>query len=79
MSVCQGCKAEIVWALTSAGKSMPLDPEPHPDGNVEAMQDQDGRWHVIAVHPGPDLFGGTRYHSHFTTCPKADDFKRKKR
>lgn len=78
MASCAGCKAEIVWATTPKGKSMPLDPEPNPDGNVEVIVDRYGRWHVVAVHSGPDLFGGVRHHAHWTTCPKRDDFRRKK-
>lgn len=73
--MCRGCKARIVWAITPKGKSMPLDPEPSPDGNVEVVTDANGRWHVVAVHPEPDLFGGIRYLSHFVTCPKSKEFR----
>ena len=28
MSLCRGCGASIDWITTTAGKSMPVDPEP---------------------------------------------------
>lgn len=62
MSKCKGCEAEIVWKTTQGGKAVPLDPP----------------------KKGYILIGGgvakltDYYTSHFVTCPKADDFRKKK-
>jgi len=63
----------VVWAKTEArGKSIPLDPEPHPDGNVVLVPVPQSR-HAVArvlqatalpVDPGD----GPAYLSHFVTC-----------
>lgn len=34
MSTCRSCDAEIRWARTIAGKAMPLNRDPDPNGNV---------------------------------------------
>lgn len=51
------------WARTVNGKSIPLDPEPVPGGNVEL---RDG----LACVVKPD--GAARYVSHFATCKNAN-------
>lgn len=65
-SVCKGCGATVWWVTTAAnGKAMPLDPDPHPDGNVEMVN---GR---AVVHPkGQPTLGATgeRYMPHHATC-----------
>jgi hypothetical protein len=48
---------------------MPLDPEPHPTGNMALV---DGVAHFVAPD-GKDA----RYRSHFATCPDADKHRRK--
>lgn len=75
MSLCRSCDAEILWATTAAGKAMPLDAVPNPNGNVEAVCDAHGRWSVVAVYKGPDLFGAVRYMPHHATCPNADEHR----
>jgi hypothetical protein len=79
MSKCRGCDADINWASTPAGKSMPLDPEPHPDGNIEAHVDGSGRWHVDIVHADSQstMFTPNLYLSHFVTCPNAEEFRKR--
>lgn len=34
MSACKACGAAIKWARTTNDKSIPVDAEPNPDGNV---------------------------------------------
>lgn len=34
MSVCSSCRRPILWCVTEGGKRMPIDPEPHSEGNV---------------------------------------------
>ena len=71
MSTCKGCGASILWATAAVtGKVMPLNLPPDPEGNL--MVGSDGK--VRAV--GGDG-GGRRYSSHFATCPRAGDFRKR--
>jgi hypothetical protein len=64
---CRSCGQRMLWAKTESGKSIPLDPEPAPDGNVAL----DG---AVAMVLGPEAAaqcraaGGRLYKSHFATC-----------
>ena len=73
-----------MWTVSVAtGKRMPLDPVPVPGGNVRLLPAE----HLGApprsavVGPAIDLFDdqddGTRYVSHFATCPNADEHRRR--
>lgn len=65
-TACKGCGNPIVWAVNPAtGKRVPLDPKAPiyrvvelPNGECEALRESDGELMV----------------SHFSTCPKANDF-----
>jgi hypothetical protein len=66
MATCRSCGAQIVWAVTEAGKRMPVDPEPSPDGNVELIGSPE---HPRAVvHGTRPLFGPPLHLAHFVTC-----------
>lgn len=68
---CRRCSAPVRWVKTAAsGSAMPLDPLPHPMGNVVLEQDS-GRDPLAVVHGLPELplVGVTAYRSHFVTCP----------
>jgi Zinc knuckle len=69
VSFCKGCSAMIEWHKTSDGKNIPLDPDPHAQGNLTF----DERLRVVYMRPGskPKM-----YRSHFATCPKAVEFRR---
>jgi len=69
MAFCKGCNATIEWHKTAAGKPIPLDPDPHPQGNLTF----DSRLRVVVAEIGskPKM-----YRSHFATCPKAGEFRR---
>ena len=67
MSTCKSCGARIVWAKTTTGKSMPLDPDPVAGGNVVLERDGVG-WVARIVQPDPEF---ERLVSHFATCPNA--------
>ena len=73
-----GCRALIFWVTTEGGKQMPLDQEPHPDGNVLLVPQADGtlRGRVLT---GRDLPArGPAYRPHHRSCPDADRFRRKR-
>jgi hypothetical protein len=36
---CSTCKAPILWAITSGGHPMPIDPDPVADGNLRRRRD----------------------------------------
>jgi hypothetical protein len=81
VSACRSCGAPIWWAFTGAGKRIPVDVEPTPDGNLFAVGDGigDGETPVVAVitssrQPFPDAL---RYTSHFATCPNASAHRRR--
>jgi hypothetical protein len=74
MSKCKSCGAEIIWAKTPTGKSMPLDAEPHPRGNI--VLDANGCTGPVRPGDVPDL--SVRYLSHFVTCPEANQHRKSK-
>lgn len=86
MATCRGqrCKAEILFAWTGK-KSMPVDPEPHPDGNVRLHRVPDssrqGGYRYTAEVLGPlevelARADGTELHmSHHATCVDAAAFR----
>lgn len=68
---CRGCSARMEWVKSADGKNVPLDPEPHPDGNI--VIDDEG----VALYAERGSFP-VMYLSHFATCPRADEFRRKR-
>jgi hypothetical protein len=78
-SRCTSCGTNIIWATTAAtGKVMPVDVEPHPDGNV-LLTERVGRSPLAeVVAPGQDslIAGEPLRRSHFSTCPQADQHRR---
>lgn len=69
---CRSCSAPVVWTTTIAGKSIPLDPDPHPDGNVVP----DGtRVRVLTDAEMPATTPAWR--AHWTTCPHANQHRRR--
>lgn len=68
---CRSCAAPIIWARsTTTGALMPLDAEPHEDGNCELVDAG------VIVH-GADrpMFAGPLHLTHFVTCPDADAWR----
>jgi len=74
MSVCSSCGAQIFWAMTAAGKSMPLDRRPVENGNV--ILDENQIAEVISPTNRRALRGRKTFVSHFATCPNADQHRR---
>lgn len=79
-STCRSCGAPIVWAVTEAtGARIPIDAEPAPDGNLRVRPGEPPKAAVVGatidlLDPEDD---GTRYLSHFVTCPNADEHRRR--
>jgi len=68
MASCKACNAVIEWHKTEAGNNIPIDPEPHPQGNLVFRSAK-----AVYMRPGSEP---KMYRSHFSTCPKAGDFRR---
>lgn len=47
---CPRCGAPVVWAVTLSGHRQPLNPAPHPAGNVAAYRDHLGTWRARTLH-----------------------------
>jgi len=64
VGVCRSCGASILWALTDAGRHIPLDAE----GEARFVLD-------VSEEP-PRAVRTPTYVAHFATCPDADDWRR---
>lgn len=83
---CRSCRAPIFFARTPQGRTMPIDQDPHPDGNM------------VVYDPTPSFMKGTsldgvgklvrpaeesdpppRWRSHFASCPSAGQHRRGKK
>lgn len=73
---CKSCGAAIIWARTSAGKPMPVDAALTRGANVRLRwEGSDVRADVVKASLA---FGSTDTRmSHFVTCPKADQWRRR--
>ena len=76
---CTSCGALILWAMTLAGKRMPVDAISDDAGNLRLVQEA-GQL-VARITPPTQttsLFDAEpRYRSHFATCPNADAHRRR--
>lgn len=80
---CRSCGAPIVWALTRAGRNMPLDFDPSTTPtSLRAWRDPHGRLQVRDI----DGAGSTEIPtdarhatSHWATCPNAAQHRKPKR
>lgn len=79
-AACRSCGAPIVWAVTKAGKRMPLDASPVPFKGLFGLELVDGDDEYHAVHKN-DLPESARllplHQSHYVTCPQAAKWRRK--
>ena len=75
MSRCRSCDAEIVWAITSAGRRMPVDAAVDDGGNLVLVPDGDDP--LVLVVGADDT--RPRHRPHFATCPDADDWRRNRK
>lgn len=71
------CGRPIRWVVTLGDKRMPLDPDPHPDGNVIRVTTEWGEVRA-QVLTGRDLPAQqTAWVPHHRTCPDAADYRRR--
>lgn len=76
---CQSCNQKIIWAITTAGKRMPVDVEPNSAGTVALSHRHDGQVGADTL-PVARRFGRTDLRtSHFATCPFANRHRRGRR
>lgn len=77
---CTSCHARIRWAiLDGTARLMPLDTEPHPDGNVHVV-DWGPRTRaltrpIVAVNAAERAITPYAYVTHFATCPNAAEHR----
>jgi hypothetical protein len=64
---CRGCGADIIWVTTDRGRTMPLDAKPEKRFVIDVFID--GKAHRAELVD--------TYISHFATCPRADEFRKK--
>jgi hypothetical protein len=75
---CRSCGAAIIWEpSTASGKLMPLDAEPHPDGNIVLIPAGAMVLSKETAETGKRI-GSRRYRSHFATCPDAAQHRKPK-
>lgn len=69
-ATCARCGAEILWAITTKGKRMPVDIEPTEAGNLAIYRDHVGGLHARVVKPNEPVEPYERPGiAHFATCP----------
>lgn len=76
-ATCRSCGAPIRWVVTTSGKRMPIDPQPHANGNIVPLVDSDhpSRSPLALVLTAPPV-DKPAWLSHFVTCPNAAAHRR---
>lgn len=79
MNRCRRCNAPLLWAETEKGRPIPIDPEPHADGDIH-LYPTGGKHRAVVIRESMRGFfrdeGDPLYRSHFATCPYAGEFRR---
>ena len=82
-AICRSCKSPVLWVVTSAGESMPLDPDPVDGGNIiltgRTRRTKRGGMapEVKYAADGALFVTDPVYVSHFATCPQADEHRKR--
>lgn len=77
---CKGCNQPIRWATNvETGKPIPLDPAPKIGGNVVLLEGDEARVLTRSEARRRAERSQALYVSHFSTCPKAGEFRGKGR
>jgi hypothetical protein len=73
----QGCGKQFFWAVTEGQlKSIPVDPDPVPSGNLQLVDPPDRRPPMVRSLSVAERFGKPAlYISHFATCPFAEQHR----
>lgn len=71
-SLCKGCGRPIIWGETFEGKKVPLDPRA-PVYTFSGSDSGSGLRKILRLGSDEGIV------SHFSTCPKANDFSASKR
>ena len=77
---CSGCGRQIIWIKTVAGKNMPVDTtlkNYKADGGKDKIVLANGQVISGTIIAAPEGADGVGYTSHFATCSKAGQFRRK--
>lgn len=82
---CRSCKAEVLWAISRAGKRMPVDAvadnRPPPKGGTFVLAlvgGEHGSMVFEKFDPARHDAKRNRYTSHFSTCPQAGEWRKSK-
>lgn len=76
---CRSCHAPVIWAVTEAARSMPVDAEPSAAGTLVLEQRVEGRPPLARTIKAELRGGRTDLHtSHFATCPEAAKWRTRK-
>lgn len=76
---CRTCRADIFWAVTPAGRRMPVNAQPDPAGLLVLSLPKSGElqldtWRADEPSHAPPR---RRWTSHFATCAQAGQHRRK--
>ncbi|MFL5381277.1 MAG: hypothetical protein ACJ8GN_02000 [Longimicrobiaceae bacterium] len=77
---CASCSAPVIWAVTPAGKRMPVDVQLSIAGNLVLCYEVDQLGRPVSgqqVIPAPPDYAGPRWASHFASCPQAALWQRR--
>lgn len=77
-AACSSCAAPIRWVVTLGDKRMPLDVDPHPDGNIVRTVTPDGSVRARVLNGDELPAQETAWRSHFVTCPNAAEHRRRR-
>lgn len=77
---CRTCNIAIVWARTTTGKYIPVEPDPTPHGNLTLypMADHPGRLAIVSTGSRRSALaaaGIPLYVSHFVSCPNSNEWR----
>lgn len=79
--ICRGCGQPIIWIRTGGRKSMPCDPDQvvywQTPGGSHKIVTPNGEVRIAELDGPEEKATGIGYISHFATCPKADQFRRR--
>jgi hypothetical protein len=67
---CSACGAPIRWTVSKSGKRFPMDVAPNRTHGLFQIVEREGR-------PDEAVFAGPLFQSHFVSCPRAAEFRKK--